>query len=54
MKSKHKEYLLDLLFERREILDMRTKQDWIEANDPNASELDLVSEIICLSAKSDF
>ena len=46
MKSEHQEYVLELLFERLEILDMRTEQDWIEADDPKGKEMTLVSEII--------
>jgi len=46
MKTEHKEYVLELLFEKLEILDMRTEQDWIEANDPKGKEMKLVSEII--------
>jgi len=46
MKSEHKEYILELLFEKLEILDMRTETDWIEANDPKGKEMKLLSEII--------
>ena len=46
MKSEHKEYVLELLFDRLEILDMRSEQDWIEADDPKGNEMKLLSEII--------
>ena len=46
MKIEHKEYILEVLHEKLEILDMRTEQDWIEADDPKALELQLLYEAI--------
>ena len=46
LKTEHKEYILEVLHEKLEILDMRTEQDWIEANDPKALELKLLYEAI--------
>ena len=46
MKSEHKEYILEVLHEKLEILDMRTEQDWIEADGPKAHELQLLYEAI--------
>ena len=46
MKSEHKEYILEVLHERLSLLDERTEQEWIDANDPKALELQLLYEAI--------
>ena len=44
MKSEHKEYILEVLHEKLEILDMRTEQDWEDSGDPNAEELAMLDQ----------
>ena len=39
MKDKQWEMVFDLLYERQEILNMRSQKDWIEANDPKKQNL---------------
>jgi len=46
MKSKHKEYILEVLHERLSLLNERTEQEWIDADDPKALELTLLYEAI--------
>tara|TARA_R100000781_G_scaffold11639_1_gene10575 strand:- start:1621 stop:1770 length:150 start_codon:yes stop_codon:yes gene_type:complete len=46
MKSKHKEYILELLLERLSFFDEMSEQEWIDRNDPKGKEMKLLSEII--------
>ena len=46
MKDKQWEIVFDLLYERQEILNMRSQKDWIEANDPKKQELNLLEKTI--------
>ena len=45
-KSEVKTYILEVLHERLSLLDERTEQEWIDANDPKALELKLLYEAI--------